>query len=231
MVTLKNMRDTITEKFKPRKLAKLRRRKGLSQEDLAELLGVTRVTVARWETGKLVPGTSSILKLSEVLGVPPSYFFEEETSKPKWDKNAEFLKGKVIPIPIYAEAQAGSFGGYTMPAPEEYFPTHEFMLKGLPPERVFWIRVEGHSMEPLYKPGDLVLVADPSWYEVKEGNPVVVLNGDGELTVKYYHHDTKNKMIILEPANPGYKPILIPEKELYSGKYIFFPVIAHTRIY
>jgi repressor LexA len=230
MVTLKGMRDTIVENFKPKRLAELRKKKGLTQEDLAELLGVTRVTVARWETGKLVPSTSSILKLSKALGVSPSYFFESE-EKPKWDKNAEFLPGKVIPIPIYGEAQAGSFGGYAMPTPEEYFPTPEVMIKGLPPERVFWIKVEGHSMEPIFQPGDLVLVADPSWYEVREGAPVVVVNGDGELTVKYYHHDIRNKVVILEPANPSYKPIVIPEKELYSGEYIFFPVIAHTKLF
>jgi len=229
MVTLESMRDTTIENFKPKRLAELRRKKGLTQEDLAELLGVTRVTVARWETGKLVPSTSSILKLSKVLGVSPSYFFDEE--KPKWDKNAEFLPGKVFPIPIYGEAQAGSFGGYAMPSPEEYFPTPEAMIKGLPPERVFWIKVEGHSMEPIFQPGDLVLVADPSWYEVREGAPVVVVNGDGELTVKFYHRDRKNKVVVFEPANPSYKPIVIPEKELYSGEYIFFPVIAHTKLF
>jgi repressor LexA len=222
--------DNQDKKFKPEKLAGLRKKKGLSQEELAELVGVTRSTVAKWEIGNRVPKGDHLMKLSDVLGVPPSYFFEGE-EKPKWDKNAEYLKSKIIPIAIYGEAQAGSFGGYTYPTPEEYFPTPEAMIKGLPPERVFWIRVEGESMKPLFQPGDLVLVADPSYYEVKEGAPVVVLNGDGELTVKYYHHDTKNKVVVLEPANPAYKPIVIPEKELYTGEYLFFPVIAHTKLF
>jgi len=233
MVTLRTMKVSDERIFNPKRLADLRRKKGLTQEELAELLGVSRVTVARWETGKLVPGTSSIMKLSDVLGVPPSYFFEEE-EKPKWDKNAEPLKGreaKVIPIGVYGEAQAGNFGGYTYPTPEEYFPTPELMLKGLPPNRVFWIRVEGDSMEPLFHRGDLVLVADPSFYEVKEGAPVVVVNGDGELTVKYYYYDRNKRLVILQPANPKYKPVVIPEKELYSGEYLFFPVIAHTKLF
>lgn len=225
MVTLK----TMERKFLPKRLAELRRRLRLTQEELAERLGVSRVTVARWETGKLVPGTESILKLSEVLGVSPSYFFEER--QPEWDKNASFVKGKVIPIPIYGEAQAGSFGGYASPTPEQYFPTPDVMLKGLPPERVFWIRVEGDSMRPMFQPGDLVLVADPSWYEVKEGAPVVAVNGDGELTVKYYHHDRKNRVVVLEPANPAYKPIVIPENKLHESEVLFFPIIAHTKVF
>jgi len=212
------------------KIRKLREKKGISQQALAELLGTTQQSIAYWESGRRKPRYEKLKRLAEIFSVPVSYFFEEE-EKHKWDKNAEFLPSKIIPIPIYGEAQAGSFGGYAMPTPEEYFPTPEAMIKGLPPERVFWIRVEGHSMEPIFQPGDLVLVADPSWYEVKEGAPVVVVNGDGELTVKYYHHDIRNKMVILEPANPSYKPIVIPEKELYSGEYIFFPVIAHTKLF
>ncbi|SMO61774.1 repressor LexA [Balnearium lithotrophicum] len=212
-----------------KKIKLLRERKGLTQQELAELIGTTQQTVAYWEVGQRKPRYSKLQKLAEVFGVPISYFLEDK--KQHWDLNTVFQEGKIIPVPIYAEAQAGSFGGYTMPTPEKYFPTHESMLKGLPPERVFWIKIQGHSMEPEYHPGDMILVADPSWYEVKEGAPVVVLNGDGELTVKYYHYDPKNKMIVLEPANPSYKPILIPEKELFSGEYIFFPVIAHTRIY
>jgi repressor LexA len=219
-----NVNMTIGEKIR-----KLREKKGLSQQALAELLGTTQQSVAYWESGKRKPRYEKLKKLAEVFSVPISYFFESE--KPEWDKNVERLPDKVIPIPIYGEAQAGSFGGYTMPTPEEYFPTPELMIKGLPPERVFWIRVEGHSMEPVFQPGDLVLVADPTWYEVKERSPVVVVNRDGELTLKYYHHDIKNKVVILEPANPGYKPIVIPEKELFSEEYIFFPVIAHTKLF
>jgi len=211
------------------KIRKLRERKGLSQKELADLVGITQQAIASWESGKKKPRYDKLQRLAEIFKVPISYFLEEE--KPKWDKNAEYLKSKIIPIAIYGEAQAGSFGGYTYPTPEEYFPTPEAMIKGLPPGRVFWIRVEGESMKPLFQPGDLVLVADPSYYEVKEGAPVVVLNGDGELTVKYYHHDTKNKVVVLEPANPAYKPIVIPEKELYTGEYLFFPVIAHTKLF
>jgi len=225
MVTIEKMEKV----FRSERLKEARKRKGLSQEKLAELVGVTRSTVAKWEIGDRAPKGDHLIKLSEVLGVSPSYFFEEH--QPEWDKNASFVRGKVIPIPIYGEAQAGSFGGYASPTPEQYFPTPDVMLKGLPPERVFWIRVEGDSMRPMFQPGDLVLVADPSWYEVKEGAPVVAVNGDGELTVKYYHHDRKNKMIVLEPANPSYKPILIPENKLHESEVLFFPIIAHTKIF
>jgi len=222
------------------RIEKLRKERGLSRKALAERIierfgGASVAGLSQYiyqlEKGKRKPKLDTLKKIATVLNVPISFLVEEPRRRVDWESNASILPGKIIPIPIYGEAQAGSFGGYTTPTPEKFFPTPEVMIKGLPPERVFWIKVEGRSMEPVFKPGDLVLVADPSWYEVREGDPVVVVNGDGELTVKYYHHDTKNKVVVLEPANPAYKPIVIPEKELYSGEYLFFPVIAHTKLF
>lgn len=49
-------------------LRKLRNEKGLSQQDLADKMYVTRSTVVRWETGSRLPNAVMISLLSEVLG-------------------------------------------------------------------------------------------------------------------------------------------------------------------
>ena len=46
-----------------------RKNKGLTQEQLAEKLGVTNKTVSRWETGKYMPDLSLLKPLSEELGI------------------------------------------------------------------------------------------------------------------------------------------------------------------
>lgn len=51
------------------KLAELRSRRGLSQQDVAEALDVSRQAVSRWETGAAVPGRDSLLALSRLFGV------------------------------------------------------------------------------------------------------------------------------------------------------------------
>lgn len=43
---------------------------GLTQKALADLLGVERETVARWETGRLNIGTDSLGKVAEATGIP-----------------------------------------------------------------------------------------------------------------------------------------------------------------
>lgn len=46
---------------------KLRTQKGLSQEELAEKLYVTRQAVSRWETGETVPNTDTLKLLSKLF--------------------------------------------------------------------------------------------------------------------------------------------------------------------
>ncbi|MBO4539485.1 MAG: helix-turn-helix domain-containing protein [Clostridia bacterium] len=50
-------------------LQKLRAEKGLSQEELAEKVFVTRQAVSRWETGETVPGTETLKLLSRLFDV------------------------------------------------------------------------------------------------------------------------------------------------------------------
>ena len=51
------------------KLKEKRTALGLSQEQLAEQLGITRQTIANWEKGKTYPDIASILKLSDLYGL------------------------------------------------------------------------------------------------------------------------------------------------------------------
>ena len=50
-------------------LIQLRKESGLSQEELAERVFVTRQAVSRWENGETMPGTESLKLLSKVFDV------------------------------------------------------------------------------------------------------------------------------------------------------------------
>lgn len=56
----------------------LRRRAGLSQEQVAEQVGVSRQAVAKWEAGQSAPSTENLRKLAQVLQVG----LEELAGKP-----------------------------------------------------------------------------------------------------------------------------------------------------
>lgn len=52
-----------------------RRRRFLTQQQLAEQLGVSYMTVQRWELGQSLPRLSQQKKLIEVLEISPDEFF------------------------------------------------------------------------------------------------------------------------------------------------------------
>ena len=53
----------------PEKLSELRKKKGLSQIELAEALNVSRQAVSKWETGAALPSVDNLLSLREPYNV------------------------------------------------------------------------------------------------------------------------------------------------------------------
>ena len=48
-----------------------REQKGMTQEELAERLGVSRQAVSKWENGTVDPSTSNLLALAKLYGLSP----------------------------------------------------------------------------------------------------------------------------------------------------------------
>ena len=53
----------------PNNLYELRRNAGLSQEEFAEKLGVSRQAVSKWERGEAYPDTDNLITISDMFGV------------------------------------------------------------------------------------------------------------------------------------------------------------------
>ena len=50
-------------------MSKFRKAKGLSQEKVAEVLGVSRQAVTKWESNISKPGSDNLIRLAELLEV------------------------------------------------------------------------------------------------------------------------------------------------------------------
>lgn len=55
--------------FSKEKLKKIRKEKKITQNQLASLIGKTRLTIARYENGEIIPSEKIIEKIAQVLGV------------------------------------------------------------------------------------------------------------------------------------------------------------------
>ena len=56
-----------------RKEKSLQNKRNILQEDVATALGVTKMTVSRWENGKVIPSGNKLEKLANYYSVSPSY--------------------------------------------------------------------------------------------------------------------------------------------------------------
>lgn len=63
----------------------LRKRKGLSQEELAIKLNVVRQTISKWEQGLSVPDSEMLIKISEIFEVSVSTLLGENIPESKID--------------------------------------------------------------------------------------------------------------------------------------------------
>ena len=61
-------------------IKKSRNESGLTQEQAAESLGVSRQTISNWENGKSYPDIISVIKMSDLYSVSLDYLLKEETS-------------------------------------------------------------------------------------------------------------------------------------------------------
>jgi len=81
----------------PERLTKLRKLAGLSQEEVADRLEVTRQTVSKWETGQSSPDLDKVLPLCSLYNVTPDELLheggteeaEKEMAKSNYERSEE----------------------------------------------------------------------------------------------------------------------------------------------
>ena len=90
-------------------LQRLRKLKGLSQEELGEQLGVSRQTISKWEKGSAYPDMLNLMTISEFFGVTADELIngekpeEEEAHGPEKTEEVTAPAGSVQPSQFHCE--------------------------------------------------------------------------------------------------------------------------------
>lgn len=82
-------------------LIKYRDRHHLTQFEMADLLGVKRATLSKWETGDTFPKNNALIKISNTLGIPIDELIRDdgvtqEASVPSQDLKVAFYQQQGI---------------------------------------------------------------------------------------------------------------------------------------
>jgi SOS-response transcriptional repressor LexA len=172
-------------------LKEKRKERGYSLRDLEKLAGVTNPHIRYVEEEMRKPTFDVLMKLLNALQVEASEFLVE----------TGYMKpitagGKGKRIPVISWVRAGHWKEALECGEEGEFV--ETDAKG-----EFALRVEGDSMEPEFREGDIIVV-DP--YRKQEQNDyVVVCNAEYEATLKQLKKYGKAR--VLHPLNPKYEDI------------------------
>lgn len=80
------------------KIQQLRKATGISQEQLAEQLGVSRQSVSKWELDDAIPETSKIVLLSELFSISTDELLKNSCSKCETDAPGQIGEGRLEKI-------------------------------------------------------------------------------------------------------------------------------------
>ena len=125
----------------------LRSGRALTQQAVAEALGVSRSAVAMWEKDEREPDLETLAQLAKLLDVPLSALVERKEAP--MPENLRPVRARRIPLlgaiaagePIFAEEE------------------HEtYVDVGDSVRADFALEVHGRSMEPVYRDGDVVYI-------------------------------------------------------------------------
>lgn len=192
-----------------KKIHELRMQKGMTLEELGNIVGVGKSTVRKWENGIIANmKRDKILKVSVALGVSPAYLmgWQESTDEEIISLN------NVHPIELKRFPMLGDIAcgvpKYTNEDRESY------VMAGTNINADFCLRASGGSMVGArILDGDIVFIRKQDMVENGEIAAVVV-NNDSEATLKRLYYYPDKGVLILKPENPAYEDLIFSGNEL-----------------
>ncbi len=99
------------------RLLKLRKEKNMSQEELANVLDVSRQTVSKWETGESMPDFNKICPLCEYFGITSDELLSGKQNiieAKQEDKKGKFARNIAIAVALYIISLVAIIGTSTI---------------------------------------------------------------------------------------------------------------------
>lgn len=174
----------------------LRRKKGITQSELAALCGVHQTAVSQWENGRTLPDKNSLVKLSDFFGVS----IDTLMNKPS------VANHNSIPVVGYVRA------GCPAEAIENIIDYEDISSEMAAKGDHFGLKVVGDSMSPRICQDDIVIVRKQNYIESGEIGVVLINNLDA--TIKKVIKNGTGLTLI--PFNPEYDPLVFTAEEIVT---------------
>lgn len=203
------------------KLQELRKESNITQEKLAKKLGVSRSTVAMWETGKSEPDQEILIKICDYFNVSTDYLLgKTEIRAAQKEELLPFdnlFRIKKRAFPLLGEIACG----------EPLFANEDresYVMASTDIKADFCLKAKGDSMmNARILDGDIVFIRQQPMVNNGEIAAVII---DNEATLKRVFYYPEQNKLVLNPENSKYEPLVYVGEELNDiriiGKAIAF---------
>ena len=206
-------------------LKQLRKKKGLTQQQLADSLEIKRSLIGAYEEDRAEPKYDLLKKIAEFFEVTMDELVSEKIddtkkSKPKSDPanirvlsitvdNEDRENIELVPV----KASAGYLNGYADPEYISELPKFHLPIFKQGTYRAF--EIKGDSMLPL--PSGTIVIGEylENWNDVKQGETYVFISKtEGVVYKRAGNRFKENKNLKLISDNPVYEPYTVSPEEI-----------------
>ena len=202
------------------RIKQLRKSKGLTQKELGRKVGVTSVTISKWELDIAIPKSKSAMELCKVFNIDLQWLMRGSTAPIDFGVSQIKTNEEIVKVPYFDDIEASAGNGceimyenadYELVMPEFFFQKAS--------KNLVCLRVSGDSMEPEFKDGSILSI-DVKDKKVKDGHCYVV-NHNGLLRLKCLEKIPNG--VILKSYNSMYKDVIVTEDDIFCiiGRVFF----------
>lgn len=202
----------------------LRAEKGISQQGLADKVGVDRSTISRIENNEIETTIENAIKLANSLNISINDLLTKDLT---FDNGSIInIEDNMIKIPVLGTIKAG----IPIEAQEdilEYIEIPKSWIKG--GKQFYGLKISGDSMSPKYIEDDIVVFEDSRSYNIdsaRNKDCAVMVNGDDATFKKVL---INNDSITLVPYNTGAYDVVMYSKEDIINKPVKIIGIAREK--
>ncbi|MBR6729672.1 MAG: helix-turn-helix domain-containing protein [Clostridia bacterium] len=182
------------------RLKKLRKSKGLNQEELAQLLGVRKTTISNYETGYSSPTNATLRQMAECLGVSISELLGESPSMRESSSPLSSMRH----IPLY-EVYPGT--GLTAVQPDSYFTLPAVSLEE---GNYIALKISDERMSRAHlSSGSFAFIRRQPY--VYDGDIAAAICNE-ELVLGRFYRSAEGFMLVPESYNSAYHPLFFSKE-------------------
>ncbi len=204
----------------------LRKVRDLTQDQLADKIGINRAMIGSYEEGRAIPRIPLLRTLSHYFDVTIDDLVNTDLSSGKEESGIDRtidITGKglrvittivdrdnhelITLVPV--KASAGYMNGYADPDFIDTLPRFSLPFPEIARERTYRaFQINGNSMEPVPAGSYIICEYLQSWNDIKDGKAyVLVTRDDGVVYKRLFNND--DGTLLLKSDNPEYEPYTV----------------------